>query len=261
MGVPDSYTKSLLHMDGADASTTFTDESGKTWTIGNGTPEIDTAQSVFGGASCYFNGSNNERIVSADHADWWLDDGNNANKWTVDFRVRFDGDPGTGSIGFIQQYVDTSNYWAIRLSSNLLIFTVRSDGTNIVNITQAWNPADATWYHVATVKDGTNGYMHFVDGVQLGSTTTDTSPIPDFADELKMALYIDSTNTYNYFTGWIDEFRISKGVARWISNFKLPKHAYDQFPKIKTINGIHMTDIKTINGTSVDSLGTLQGLT
>lgn len=32
MSVDDQFTKSLLHFDGANASTIFTDESGKIWT-------------------------------------------------------------------------------------------------------------------------------------------------------------------------------------------------------------------------------------
>jgi len=46
MAVDDSFTKLLLHCDGTDGSTTFTDESGKTVTaVGNA--QIDTAKKVF----------------------------------------------------------------------------------------------------------------------------------------------------------------------------------------------------------------------
>ena len=50
--VDDSYTVALLHMNGDNNSTTFTDESGKTWTSHNGA-KISTAEYVFGGASGY----------------------------------------------------------------------------------------------------------------------------------------------------------------------------------------------------------------
>ena len=46
--VDDGYTVSLLHMNGADASTTFSDESGKTW---SSTAQLSTSQYKFGGAS------------------------------------------------------------------------------------------------------------------------------------------------------------------------------------------------------------------
>lgn len=49
-----------LHFDGADGSSTFTDVTGNVWSVlGSPAPEIDTAQSVFGGASGYFPGGTN----------------------------------------------------------------------------------------------------------------------------------------------------------------------------------------------------------
>jgi hypothetical protein len=51
-----SSVVSLLHFDGANASTTFTDQTGKTWSAYGGV-QIDTAQSKFGGASGLFNGA------------------------------------------------------------------------------------------------------------------------------------------------------------------------------------------------------------
>ena len=45
----DSYTKLMLHTDGSGGSTTFTDEIGKAVTA-NGNAQIDTAQKKFGAA-------------------------------------------------------------------------------------------------------------------------------------------------------------------------------------------------------------------
>lgn len=48
----DTFTKLCAHLDGADGSTTFTDSSAGAHTItAHGNVQIDTAQSVFGGAS------------------------------------------------------------------------------------------------------------------------------------------------------------------------------------------------------------------
>jgi len=56
MAVDDSYTKLLLHCNGVDASTTFTDENGKTVGV-NGDAQLDTAQKYFGLSSGYFDGN------------------------------------------------------------------------------------------------------------------------------------------------------------------------------------------------------------
>lgn len=73
---------SLLHMDGANGSTTFTDQKGKTWTP-NGNVQISTAQSVFGGSSAAFDGVNDSLSI-ASHADFGFGTGD----WTVECFVR-----------------------------------------------------------------------------------------------------------------------------------------------------------------------------
>ncbi|MGE3429317.1 MAG: phage tail protein, partial [Hyphomicrobiaceae bacterium] len=60
----------LLHMDGTNGSTTFTDQKGHTFTA-TGNAQISTAQSKFGGASALFDGTG-DLVSSADHADWAL---------------------------------------------------------------------------------------------------------------------------------------------------------------------------------------------
>jgi len=226
--VDDSYTMSLLHMNGADASTTFTDESGKPWTA-RGTAQIDTSQSVFGGASGLFDG-NSDWIDTPDNNDWFLDDGSNSNSWTIDFRVMFNADPGTGVVGFIQQRVDNNNYWTINLNNNALFFTVHSGGTSIIDISNAWNPAASTWYHVAVVKNGTTGYSMFIGGSKIGTTQTDTDPTNNLAGILYVGKFIGTTGTNYYLNGWLDELRISKGIARWTSNFTPPTAEYAPAP-------------------------------
>lgn len=224
MALDDAYTVVLLHMNGADASTTFTDESGKTWTA-NGNAQIDTAQSVFGGASGLFDGTG-DYISVADSADWQLDGGSDSNLWTIDFRLRFNGDPGAGALGFYQQRVDNNNHYGILINNNQLQFVVQSGGSTVVNILNAWDPADATWYHVAVVKNGTTGYLMFINGTQIGTTQTDTTTLPDFAGGVTIGLFVGATGTNRFHNGWIDEFRISKGVARWTANFTPPAVEY-----------------------------------
>jgi hypothetical protein len=52
----------LLHFDGTNGSTTFTDQKGNTWTAVSGA-KISTAQSKFGGASLLLNGSSDYATV------------------------------------------------------------------------------------------------------------------------------------------------------------------------------------------------------
>jgi hypothetical protein len=218
----DAYTVALLHMNGADASTTFTDVSGKTWTR-SGDAQIDTAKSVFGGASGLFDGTG-DYISTPDHADWQLDGGSNSNLWTIDFRIRFNGSVPSNS-SMVQQYVDSTNFWKIDKEGGTIYFRQKIAGSWTIQIGNSWSPAADTWYHFTVVKNGTSGYMMFVNGTQIGTTQTDTDTISNLAGSLFVGRCIDTGGTV-YLNGWIDELRISKGAARWTSNFTPPTAEY-----------------------------------
>lgn len=216
MAVDDSYTKALLHMDGSDASTTFTDESGKTWTA-SGNAQIDTAQSVFGGASGLFDGSG-DYISTADHADFYY-----PGDMTIDFRLRFNAFASGSVYGIYQQTQDGSNYYQIYFYNNggTPEFTLlcNSGGVNLITMKRNPTISTSTWYHFALSRSG-NDYMMFQDGTKLGATLTDSDTIPNLSASVLVGAASD------YFNGWIDEFRISKGIARWTANFTPPTSAY-----------------------------------
>lgn len=225
MAVDDIYTVSLLHFDGADESTTFTDESGKTWTqVGHA--KIDSAQSKFGGTSGYFDGTD-DCITTPYSADFWLDGGSDNNKWTIDFWVRFDGDPSGTQRGFIGQSLNqaVTDYWGLRINAtDQLRLNCAVASTVQFDILETWNPADATWYHVAIVKDGTNGYMMFINGTQIGTTDIDTNSMGNTNTLTRIGA--GGAGTLYWFKGWLDEFRVSKGIARWTTTFTPPTEPY-----------------------------------
>lgn len=108
MAVDDSYTKALLHFNGIDTSTTFRDESGKTWT-GGGTAQLDTAQKKLGTASLLLDG-NSDYISTPDHADFDVGSGD----FTIDFWVRFNAIPGQQeTIAFFSQRTKTSENFSM----------------------------------------------------------------------------------------------------------------------------------------------------
>lgn len=193
-------------MDGTDGSTTFTDNEGSTWTA-NGNAQIDTS---LGSAYGLFDGTG-DTISTPDSSKWRLDDGMTTSQWRIDVDIRFNGDPGTGVQGFLQQRVDDNNFWAFRLQNNLLDILVRSGGSNIINATASWNPATATTYSLTVIKDGTNGYSFYVDGAQVGTTVTNqTNVIPDFAASLVFGDYFFGA-VHSYFNGWARNLKIKKG--------------------------------------------------
>lgn len=226
MPVDDSFTKALLHMDGADAGTTFTDESGKTWTAA-GNAQIDTAQSQFGGASGLFDGSG-DYISTTDSDDFYFSN----EDLTIDAWLRINAFPSSGNLCIVfSQYIDSNNKYYYGLWNNGGVYTWRFVSTSAGVDQHILSFADSglstgVWYHIALVRSGDNWYL-FRDGTQVGSTVSDSGSVPNLAANVNIGrLPPNSTHDFN---GWIDEVRISKGIARWTANFTPPAQAYQAY--------------------------------
>jgi hypothetical protein len=109
----DGYTVVLLHMNGSDASTTFTDNAfgglGHTWTA-NGNAQIDTAQSKFGGASGLFDG-NGDYISTPDSDDFFF----SAGDFTFDTWVRLSTDKTEHTL--FKHNIDGTNFAIVALQN------------------------------------------------------------------------------------------------------------------------------------------------
>jgi hypothetical protein len=220
----DSYTKSLLHMNGVDGSTTFTDMASggtHTWTA-SGTAQIDTAQSKFGGASGLFDGYG-DYIRSADSPDWAFGTGD----FTIDFWVKINNLTTYQTLQ--SQRADSNNAVEIYFygaSNKSLRMIAKSAGTIIMYYYTGSNAiSDTNWHHVAFVRNGSNFYI-FVDGTSktlTAHTEVDSKSLPDIAAQLWIGGYTGGTYWFN---GWLDEYRISKGIARWTGSFTPPTQEY-----------------------------------
>lgn len=214
----DEYVVSLLHFNGSDGSTTFSDATGRTWTA-HEPAQLDTAQSVFGGASGLF--TDGGYISSADDAAWQVDGGSSSGKWTIDMRVRFDDVP-SGVVWLVTQRVDADNAWGIYYAEafNGLGFTIYSDGEQTMDITRTWDPAEDSWAHVTLVHGIDGLFILYVDGG--GASGYDTTTIPDF----DAPLYVGGCPGCDANSIWIDELRISTNVTRWTGFFAPPSYEY-----------------------------------
>jgi len=200
--------------------------------VAYGNAQIDTAQSRFGGASGLFDGTGDYLSVP-DSADWNFGTGD----FTIDFWVRFNALPGAGgAMMFYSQRVDDNNRVNFFLYNDAGTykwwFRVFSGGVNLIDVQKnAVALATGTWYHVAVVRNG-NDFMIFQDGTQCGTTVTDSDLIPNLAAALEIGAYASGFS--DGLNGWLDEFRVSKGVARWTSDFTPPTARYvrDSYTKL-----------------------------
>ena len=219
----DSFTKILLRMDGADASTTFTDSnaggSAHTWTA-NGNAQIDTAQSKFGGASGLFDGTG-DYVTTADHADYTLGSGD----WTIDCWFRCNAP--TGTILRISGQSDAAGTATTRSAevNRQAAGTMRggafvgSTGFLINGTTVFSDTVNTGWHHYAFVRTG-NTLKLFIDGIQEGGDLAISGTVNDSTNNYSVGRQGDLVGTE--WNGWIDDFRLSVGIARWTANFTPP---------------------------------------
>lgn len=107
----------------------------------------------------------------------------------------------------------------------------RSTGTSItfyangVVVAQSSFTAHVTnvWYHVAVTRDTSNVVRIFVDGTQYASATYATAI--DMATTGKVAVGIQASTLTNDLAGYVDDLRVTKGVARYTANFTPPQVA------------------------------------
>jgi hypothetical protein len=223
----DDYTKVLLHFDDTDGSTTITDEAkgtSHTWTA-NGDAQIDTAQSKFGGSSALFDGTG-DYISTPDSAD--LEFG--SSDFTIDcwFRCNAAGGTQIRIAGKCDHAVtaSTASFLLFRNASNLIacnIYHSAGSAEVVASDAQYTDAVNTGWHHVAVVRSGSALTM-YIDGVAQAITDTISGTVNDNSNALAVGRGGETTG--NEWNGWIDEFRISVGTARWTANFTPPTSRY-----------------------------------
>ena len=197
----------LLHMDGADASTTFTDVKGHTFTAA-GNAQIDTAQSKFGGASGLFDGTGGY-ISTPSSADFAYGTGD----FTWECWVRLAVTTGNQ---YIVEHGD--NGGTVTYNGGLRYYNTTTS-TGSVLYTTVPPLVAGTWYHVAITRQSGTTRM-FIDGV-LKASAADAHNYG--AQSLRFGAYGGGGYGLN---SHIDEARITKGVARYTANFTPPAEQF-----------------------------------
>ena len=182
-----------------------------------GDAQISTSVKKYGTGSLAFDGTGDGLTLNAG--------GQNFAFGTGDFTIEMWVYPSTSSqSGIIYDSRPTSTsglYPTIRLDSGTLKFYT-SGASQITGGTLSAN----TWYHITVCRSGTSTRL-FIDGAQSGSTYTDSnSYINGAARPLIGADGFDNYTGSNYFNGYIDDLRITKGYARYTANFTPPTAAF-----------------------------------
>lgn len=206
----------LLHFDGADGSTVMPDSSTFARTFSRTGAVISTAQSRFGGASLRVNGG----IVSAPHAasiDLTVGD------FTIECWVRLNVAKAGGQVIVVKNANQgISPYWVTVESSKLHVLCWNTSGTKVVDFVGTKALAINTWYHIAFCRSGSL-FTSWVDGAADGSATSGAALRTAASESLMIGGLSGGVQNVD---GFIDEFRLTKGVARYSASFTPPTVAF-----------------------------------
>ena len=190
-------------------------------TVGNA--QVSTTQAKWGTTSMYFAGSPNYLQLSNPNANVQLGSGN----FTIEMWVNFSSAAGTQVLNNYGYEGGSTNYsYLFYYSSNTIRFgnsTDGSAGTSQDNSLGAFTPTAGTWYHLALVRNGTT-VTCYVDGTALSAPYNIAARTIFFPGNA--STFTLGANGGNYFSGYIDDFRLTKGYARYTANFTPPAAAF-----------------------------------
>ena len=201
----------------------YSTNQGQTWTGTSlpsstpvtltGSPVLSTTQKQFGLSSLSLDGSSYVTVSSDSRFAF------NKEDFAIEFWIYRTTSPGATQIVFDMRANSSANEPVIYLDSTYQVICGLNNTAAAISsgITVAIN----TWTHIALSRQGTNVKL-FVNGTQGGSTLTDSTA------KIASAITIGArqTNGGATFTGYIDEIRVSRGVARYTGTFTPSLNAF-----------------------------------
>ncbi|BFT94897.1 hypothetical protein MNSC_09050 [Minisyncoccus archaeophilus] len=228
----DSNTVLLMHMDGTDNGTVFSDQTGKTVTrYGDTKTVIGTRK--FGSAAAYFDGSG-DILTLSDSDDWYLGEG----VFTIDFWTYLTAyAPNRWAVFMGQKQVLSLRSWTVCYQTysdnnaaggtNTVGFYTSSTGLETGVNVYSWVglPPLNQWVHLAFVYNGTD-LNYYMNGVRQTPYRTNFAHPANISSNLEIGAEASVQGITSGLIGYMDEVRISKGITRWTSDFTPPNSQY-----------------------------------
>jgi hypothetical protein len=216
-----SSVKILNHFD---ANLVDSSSAGFTWTAA-GDAASSASQSKFGGGSLSLDGSGDYltgTYSTANHS-WFTAD------YTIEAWIRMTTFTGVSKlsggkdISSLIGNMDPSGvtaYWAFGPTTGAKLAFYYWNGAEQVVLSSGTMSTD-TWHHVAMTLSGTTIRL-FIDGVLDGSASVAGTP----QNSAGMPMCMGRFDTAANMTGFVDDFRLTKGVARYTAGFTPPTQAF-----------------------------------
>lgn len=176
--------------------------------------QISTTESKFGGSSIYFDGSGDYLKIPTNQVFAFGTGDFTVELWVYvinlssirQFYESYSGD----STGRLLMVVETNGNVKVQGQSG----SVKTSGGTV---------ATNTWTHIAVTR--ASGSMRiFVNGTQVNTTYSDSSTYT-CTEPVKLGINGYDTSSYPFY-GYMDDYRITKGYARYTTNFTAPTAAF-----------------------------------
>ena len=212
----------LMHMNGADGGTTFTDEKGKSVTV-YGNAQTSTTESKFNGSSCKMDGTGDYLGLAAS-SDFDFGAGDFTWEcWIYQVTVM----TGTYADAIWCSQAGPVGFAVAIFSDGKIGITADSPAGGDWDIRKGCDPGDprgstaitlGTWAHIAVSRSGSNWYG-FVNGA-VDQTFTSSASISNAGSGYFLGHWHDGNA--RCFNGYIADLRITKGACRYTSAFTPP---------------------------------------
>lgn len=198
----------LLHFEGSNGSTTFTDEVGNTWTGAGGGATISTAQFYFGASSLNLNGSSRITTPIA-----------NLPFGTADFTIACWVRPSSAASyqNIFNSRGSLGGGLTFRITNGAKLEFFYGAGSG--SMTGPTSLTATTWQHVALTRSGST-FRTFLNGVLQSTSGTITANMSTNAHSVGTIGCYGQANA-EFFSGYMDEYLIASNCL-WTSNFTPP---------------------------------------
>jgi len=226
----------LLHMQGANAGTTFTDEKGTAWTP-SGSPTTSTANFKWGNSSGSFAGTSgflqaaDPTIANFGAADF------TAEAWVYPKAL-------AGTQNIVGVYGDADGRsWMLGISGTGISVAWSVSGTYESSRDKgAAGITIGAWQHVAMVRSGTS-LLAFINGVLVATFAIGSDVL---SSTVGKKLKIGGNSQNQWLNAYVQDIRITKGAARYTANFAPPSRQFPDALPIGRLNGRLRVELESV---------------
>ena len=183
-----------------------------------GSAQISTSVKKYGSGSLSFNGTtdylnSNAKPITTLNGDFTIEGWFYVNATSSTYTILTIGDSKSPNNGI-----------ELTIEASSTTFLVYGNGNPFINGTSSISPN--AWTFFALSRSGTNTKL-FINGTQIGSTSTSITYAITGVLNIGAEFYNGSIS--QYFSGYLDDLRITNGYARYTSNFTPPTQALPNY--------------------------------